>query len=81
MMTDNKCIYCREELDEGAIDFIEDIIEFNEDVDKINIDKYKVCSECIDEIMSCYGYGDEICMSGADDMWVSKRIAHLFFGM
>lgn len=80
-----RCSVCGYKLHKEELKTIRDSTECTEEGDEPwtdeQLEKYYVCDACIDDAMDCYGDGDRICMSGADDIFVSKRTAHCCFGM
>lgn len=80
-----RCSACGCKLYKEELKTIRDSTEYTEEGDEPwtdeQLEKYYVCDDCIDDAMDCYGDGDDICMSGADDIFVSKRMAYSCFGM
>ena len=71
---DKKCYVCRKKLNTSELK------EITELCDKVKRTDY-ICDKCLAENMSIYGGCGEVCMSGADDMYVDYRTAYHCFGM
>jgi len=80
-----RCSVCGYKLSKNELKTIQEYTECTYEDDEPltdeELEKYYVCDACIYDAMDCCGDGDSICISGADDIFISKRMAYSCFGM